>query len=647
MGENSPPLPRGSYNFNFDDFDENTNPFETKTKVEQLDNDLPIDPFKSSKTLSLSPTTSNNNIHDTVNNEVDLIKHATEPVKTGNKIPRSPIQSPDMSGDQLDMQIQHSPTAQPESVSQTKESPLPPEESPKPQSQKKPAIRKGIKKPKFKSKLKPPPNFGAQSDEIEIFAPPPVEDEQPETTAIENSPPKHDNTAECSAIENTPVISHDNTADPFVEDEPHDVSHDINVINKSLLLEPNDLGPDMARSLEMVHDFGAHEMPYEENEGISPAPEGFSDSVGLDIAGDAQINSVYLAGNAKIEQAPKSSGNSFLRALLNHVTKRGLKFGKDERKDEDLTQDGNEQSLMTTQANKTTSRVPKHPATRVLEGEVEKLERTHGEEGEDLQYFDAYEFPPSVSDSSRVKKNGLRDRMDNKETIVQLVQVLKYSQSDWNKMKQELELDFQTRLLNKEREWGKRLADKEKTTLHLREETKILKQSNDDMRAIVTEFEKTISQLQVETEKTSSDSQNSMEDIIKERDQAIDDLQGVEMAFSDLHRRYEKTKSVVEGFKKNEEVLKKCIEDYQSKLKKSEEKLQIIKQQAEEKLDIANIEMDKLRKSTSSDMARLEAAMRKADLQVVSLQNSLEQKIRENEELTAICDELISKVGSD
>ncbi|XP_052098525.1 transforming acidic coiled-coil-containing protein 2-like isoform X3 [Mytilus californianus] len=637
MGENSPPLPRGSYNFNFDDFDENTNPFETKTKVEQLDNDLPVDPFKPSKSLSLSPTTSNNNIHDTVNKELDLVKHATEPVKTGNKIPRSPVQSPNMSGDQQVMQVQDSSPAQPESLSQTQESPSPPEESPKPQSQKKPAIRKGIKKPKFKSKLKPPPNFGAQSDEIEIFAPPPVETEQPETTANENSPPKHDNTAESSAIENiknTPVISHDKTADPFVEDEPHDVSHDMNVKNKSLLLESNDLGPEMARSLEMVHDFGANEMPYEENEGISPAPEGFSDSVGLDIAGDAQINSVYLAGNANVEQAPKSSG-------------------KDERKDEDLTQDGNEQTLMTTPTNKTTSRVPKHPATRVLEGEVEKLERTYGEEGEDLQYFDAYEFPPSISDSSRVKKNGLRDRMDNKETVVQLVQgdagnqVLKYSQSDWNKMKQELELDFQTRLLNKEREWGKRLADKEKTTLHLREETKILKQSNDDMRAIVTEFEKTISQLQAETEKTSSDSQNSMEDIIKERDQAIDDLQGVEMAFSDLHRRYEKTKSVVEGFKKNEEVLKKCIEDYQSKLKKSEEKLQIIKQQAEEKLDIANIEMDKLRKSTSSDMARLEAAMRKADLQVVSLHNSLEQKVKENEELTAICDELISKVGSD
>ena len=30
----------------------------------------------------------------------------------------------------------------------------------------------------------------------------------------------------------------------------------------------------------------------------------------------------------------------------------------------------------------------------------------------------------------------------------------------------------------------------------------------------------------------------------------MEDLQGVEASFSDLHRRYEKTKGVVEGFKK-------------------------------------------------------------------------------------------------
>ena len=310
---------------------------------------------------------------------------------------------------------------------------------------------------------------------------------------------------------------------------------------------------------------------------------------------------------------------------------------------------------MTTPPNKSTTRVPKHPAARVLDGEAEKIktEKTHGEEGEDLQYYDAYEFPPSLGDSSRVHKNGMRERMDHTDSIVHLVQggagnqVLKYSQSDWNKMKQDLELDFQAKLLNKEREWSKKLADKEKNISHLRDDNKMLQQSNEDMKSIVTEFEKTISQLHSETEKTTNASQSSMEDIIKERDQAIDDLQGVEMAFSDLHRRYEKTKSVVEGFKKNEEVLKKCIEDYQTKLKKSEDKLQTIKQQAEEKLEVASVEMDKLRRTTTQDMARLEAAMRKSDLQVASLHKSLDQKVKENEELTAICDELIAKVGTD
>ncbi len=53
-----------------------------------------------------------------------------------------------------------------------------------------------------------------------------------------------------------------------------------------------------------------------------------------------------------------------------------------------------------------------------------------------------------------------------------------------------------------------------------------------------------------ENEKTSSISKESMEEILNERDQALEDLQSVERSFGELHRRYEKTKTVVEGFKK-------------------------------------------------------------------------------------------------
>ncbi|KAL8623842.1 hypothetical protein ACOMHN_058872 [Nucella lapillus] len=232
----------------------------------------------------------------------------------------------------------------------------------------------------------------------------------------------------------------------------------------------------------------------------------------------------------------------------------------------------------------------------------------------------------------------------NTESVVKLVQVLKYSQSDWNKLRQELDLTFQAQLLAKEKEWGAKLADRDARLATLEEGSKKLRQTNEDMRTVMGEFEKTISQLQSEKEKTSNASQQSLQDVVKEKDQALEDLQSVETAFSDLHRRYEKTKGVVDGFKQNEEALKKCVQDMQNKLKKTEQKTQVIKEQAEEKLERATEEVENTKRSSTSEIARLEAALRKADLQVQSMESTLEQKVKENKELAAICDELIAKV---
>ena len=64
------------------------------------------------------------------------------------------------------------------------------------------------------------------------------------------------------------VSSNENAAD-FSADTPGD-----KVNKKNFLKEPSNVQTEMDKSLEMVHDFGANEMPYVENEGISPAPEG-------------------------------------------------------------------------------------------------------------------------------------------------------------------------------------------------------------------------------------------------------------------------------------------------------------------------------------------------------------------------------------
>ena len=64
-----------------------------------------------------------------------------------------------------------------------------------------------------------------------------------------------------------------------------------------------------------------------------------------------------------------------------------------------------------------------------------------------------------------------------------------------------------------------------------------------------------------------------------------------------IHRKYERTKQVVEGFKKNEEQLKAYIDEYKNKLSRQDQKYQLLKEHAEEKLEEANKEIDNISRS--------------------------------------------------
>lgn len=52
-----------------------------------------------------------------------------------------------------------------------------------------------------------------------------------------------------------------------------------------------------------------------------------------------------------------------------------------------------------------------------------------------------------------------------------------------------------------------------------------------------------------------------------------------------------------------------------------------------------------LQRNRESEVAKLQALLRKAEMRVTSLERTVEQKARENQELTKICDELIAQVG--
>ncbi|XP_068167849.1 transforming acidic coiled-coil-containing protein 1-like isoform X2 [Antennarius striatus] len=171
------------------------------------------------------------------------------------------------------------------------------------------------------------------------------------------------------------------------------------------------------------------------------------------------------------------------------------------------------------------------------------------------------------------------------------------------------------------------------------------KQEVDEMRKVVAEYEKTIAQMIEDEQQNKLTSERALHAMTMEKEASLMDLNSVERSLSDMFRRYESMKSTLEGFKKNEEVLKKCAQEYLARVKQEEQRYQTLKLHAEEKLDKANEEIAQVRSKASSENMALTASLRKEQMKNESLEQALQQKSQEIDELTKICDELIAKMG--
>ncbi|NXH82209.1 TACC3 protein, partial [Edolisoma coerulescens] len=210
-----------------------------------------------------------------------------------------------------------------------------------------------------------------------------------------------------------------------------------------------------------------------------------------------------------------------------------------------------------------------------------------------------------------------------------IIDVLKYSQKDMDAAVELVKREVQEKELEIQ-EWNKKY-----NKLHMEYK---------EMGKIVAEFEQTITQIMEDAQKQKEVSRNEIQRLMEEKQQAISDLNSMEKSFSELFKRLEKQKDALEGYHRNEEVLKKCAEDYLARIKKEEQRYQALKAHAEEKLQQANEEIAQVRSKAKSETAALQATLRKEQMRIQSLERSLEQKTKENDELTKICDDLILKM---
>uniref|UniRef100_A0A8C3YTK9 Transforming acidic coiled-coil-containing protein C-terminal domain-containing protein n=1 Tax=Catagonus wagneri TaxID=51154 RepID=A0A8C3YTK9_9CETA len=165
-----------------------------------------------------------------------------------------------------------------------------------------------------------------------------------------------------------------------------------------------------------------------------------------------------------------------------------------------------------------------------------------------------------------------------------------------------------------------------------------------EMGRIMDGFEGTVYQAVEEAQRQKERATAEVQKALREKEQASADLLSTEKAFSDLFKRFEKQKEAIEGYRTNEASLKTCVEGYMERLEKEAQRYQALKAHAEEKLQQASEEIAQVRSKAQAEVLALQAVLRKEQMRVQSLEKVVEQKTKENDELTRICDDLISKM---
>ncbi|VDO89485.1 unnamed protein product [Schistosoma mattheei] len=83
----------------------------------------------------------------------------------------------------------------------------------------------------------------------------------------------------------------------------------------------------------------------------------------------------------------------------------------------------------------------------------------------------------------------------------------------------------------------------------LRKERDQLLTTIEEMKHCITEYDRSLQHMVEEKAHSQREVNIPVADLIKERDEAVEELATIEKAFGDLHRRFEKSKQIIEGFK--------------------------------------------------------------------------------------------------
>lgn len=233
---------------------------------------------------------------------------------------------------------------------------------------------------------------------------------------------------------------------------------------------------------------------------------------------------------------------------------------------------------------------------------------------------------------------------DTEDALRQFTQMLAEKEEHNNMLRCE-KRELETRLDNLESQIKSLERDNEGKLKKINELTSSLvakTTANKNMVHVVEEFERTIARLVAEIEQEKKLNAEERLKLISERDEQNTHLASMEVSFKDLHSKFEKCRQVILTYKANEDEYKRKIAEFEESLKKMQKNYEQLKQHATTKLNNANEQLDLMNKSHETEVLRMKAIIKRRELDISSIEETINQKTKAIEDLTAICDELIN-----
>ncbi|KAF9567895.1 hypothetical protein EC968_003131 [Mortierella alpina] len=279
---------------------------------------------------------------------------------------------------------------------------------------------------------------------------------------------------------------------------------------------------------------------------------------------------------------------------------------------------------------------------------VDQIKIVEQQDQEGPQVAEEGTLSPADSSGSEKKEGGLVRRpsgimLSSRIRDSTNLDAPRYSIREMEDMKKNVRMDLRIEITNEIREEYERSAEQEAALFQfeieeLRTALEKEKAEKSQLKGVLDEFESSLADIAVSTAK-------EIQTIKEQNKKLSESKEETEEAFVLLKTRYDELKNLNSKHVENEGILRRAVETLKQDFETSESRFENVKVHADAKLAQASQEMEQARAMYDNEIAQLKAQLNRQEMQMRTLEQALEIKNRENEDLILFSEELIAKLS--